>query len=150
MKDNFTGSCQCEHIKYCVLGQPLTLFNCHCKECQKQSASAFGMALWIKQKTVDVLSGKLKTWIRDLPSGGKLACDFCPICGTRIFHRHKNYKDMISIKPGTLDDTSWLKPSGHIWTDSAQTWFEINKDSKNYAKNPESYEELIKVFSCNF
>lgn len=149
MSKVFTGSCQCRHIQYRIVGKPLTVFNCHCTECQKQSSSAFAMALWVKHELVDIITGELKTWIRDLPSGGTMACDFCPDCGTRIFYRHETHNDMISIKPGNLDDTSWLKPAGNIWTDSAQTWFSLGEDSLSYNRNPDSYDELIKRFACS-
>ena len=30
--------------------------------------------------------------------------------------------DAITLKPGTLDDTSWLNPSKMLWMKSAQKW----------------------------
>jgi len=43
------GGCQCGHVRYRLNGPPLTLCACHCRDCQKQSASAFGMSLWVRQ-----------------------------------------------------------------------------------------------------
>lgn len=149
MTQIFEGSCQCGEIKYQVTGVPMTLFTCHCTECQKQSASAFGMALWIRKEKVDLLSGTLKTWIRQLPGGGEMACDFCPTCGTRIFHRQLQNETMISIKPGSLDNTKTLKPSGHIWTQSAQQWLKLESDSLLYPENPDSFEALIQSYGCD-
>ncbi len=148
MKEVFEGSCQCRNIAYRVTGTPVTLFACHCRECQKQSASAFSMALWLRKRKVELLSGELKTWVRTMPSGRKMACDFCPICGSRVFHRHMDLPEMISIKPGTLDDTSWLRPVGHIWKKRAQPWIRFEKDCLQYEENPESYDEMIQSFSC--
>lgn len=53
---SFTGQCQCGHVRYTVQGEAATLFVCHCTECQRQSASAYGMALWIKQPSVHLHS----------------------------------------------------------------------------------------------
>ncbi len=39
------GGCQCGAIRYESEGQPIALYICHCRECQKQSASAFGISL---------------------------------------------------------------------------------------------------------
>ena len=147
MKNEFIGSCQCRHVRYKVTGKPLTLFNCHCKECQKQSSSAFGMALWVKKESIEILSGKLKTWVRNLPNGDTMECDFCPECGTRIFHRHTSRKDIISIKPGTLDDTFWLKPAGHVWVQDAQKWISFTDGGLVYNKDPDDYEKMILKFS---
>ena len=40
-----TGGCQCGAVRYAIGGAPLALYVCHCRECQKQSASAFGISL---------------------------------------------------------------------------------------------------------
>jgi hypothetical protein len=84
-----------------------------------------------------------------LPSGNEMACDFCPTCGTRIFHRHLENKEIISIKPGTLDNTKMLDPSGHIWTKSAQQWINLKNNSLQYSGNPDSYDKMIELFSCD-
>jgi hypothetical protein len=39
--------------------------------------------------------------------------------GTRIYHQTENG---MSLKAGTLDDTSWLKPDAHYWTKRKQSW----------------------------
>ena len=31
----------------------------------------------------------------------------------------------MSIKAGTLDDTTWLEPDAHFWTNSKQAWTPI-------------------------
>jgi hypothetical protein len=41
------------------------------------------------------------------------------------------------VKPGTLDDTSWLHPIGHIWTRSAQPWVPIPQDSVIFESHPD-------------
>ena len=43
------GGCQCGQIRYEVSGEPIVLYRCHCTECQRQSGSAFGMSMWIKE-----------------------------------------------------------------------------------------------------
>ena len=76
MKKIFEGGCQCGAIAYRVTGVPVTLFACHCTECQRQSSSAFGMALWVKGPEVKLLSGQLKEWVREMPSGKKMSCQY--------------------------------------------------------------------------
>lgn len=50
---------------------------------------------------------------------------------------------MISIKPGTLDDTSSLVPIAHIWLDSAQSWSRVSDGCLQYPGNPEDFALLI-------
>jgi hypothetical protein len=141
------GKCQCGELRYRVTGTPLTVFACHCTECQRQSSSAFGMALWMKDANIELLSGALKHWIRSLPSGRSMECSFCPTCGTRLFHKVLGQSDIISIKPGTLDDTRWLKPAGHIWTRSMQPWVLLDPESLQYEENPDSFSGLISAWA---
>ena len=35
---------------------------------------------------------------------------------------------LLVIKPGTLDDRSWLHPAGHIFTATKQPWIELSED----------------------
>ncbi len=143
MSEVYEGGCQCGHCRYRITGKSLSLFACHCRECQKQSGSAFGMALWIQHPEIALLSGRLVSWTRETPTGQRMHCEFCPRCGTRLFHRQENRPDMISIKPGTLDDTASLAPVAHIWLDSAQRWSNAGGECLQYPGNPENFAPLI-------
>ena len=122
MKLPLIGGCQCGRIRYEVTAEPLTLYCCHCHECQKQASSAFGMSLPLKKEAVRVTAGTPRHWVREAASGAKVDCHFCADCGTRLFHESERNPGVLVVKPGTLDDTSWLTPIGHIWTSSAQPW----------------------------
>jgi len=97
---------------------------CHCTECQRQSGSAFGMSMPVKKDSATV-TGSTKQFTRTADSGGEVTGVFCPECGVRIYHALKSAPDVLSIKPGTLDDTSWLQPSAFIWMRSAQGWVPV-------------------------
>jgi hypothetical protein len=58
-------------------------------------------------------------------SGNEVAGVFCPECGVRIYHVLKSVQDVLALKPGTLDDTSWLRPEHFIWMKSAQGWVPV-------------------------
>ena len=148
MTEIFEGQCQCGEVRYGVVGSAATLFACHCTECQRQSASAFGMALWVRDAEVALLRGEFKEWIRSTPSGRSMACSFCPTCGTRLFHKMLGQTQILSIKPGTLDHTGSLEPVGHIWTQSRQSWVHIPDNSFQYAGNPPDFEEMISAWSA--
>jgi len=117
------GGCQCGTVRYRLDGETLGLAVCHCTECQRQSGSAFGMSLAVPRDSFRLLSGELQTFTVTCDSGRTKSCAFCPSCGTRIHHRV--IEGLLSIKPGTLDDTSWLSPAAHYWTKSKQPWFPI-------------------------
>jgi hypothetical protein len=138
------GGCQCGSVRYRYQGEVLNLFVCHCTECQKQSGSACAMGLWIYSDRLVRLSGELRCWSRKLASGQDMVCEFCDRCGTRVYHTSDSNRaaGIISIKPGTLDDTSWLRPAAHIWTTRAQPWVQFAAEAKRHEQNPPSLAEL--------
>jgi hypothetical protein len=110
-----SGGCQCGAVRYEVSAEPLELYVCHCRECQKQSASAFGISVIVPAHAFVLRRGHLKTWTRPTDSGGILECMFCVECGSRI--RHSNPRvTTVSIKGGSLDEPVELTNAVHIWT----------------------------------
>ena len=132
----YAGGCQCGKIRYEITGTPKALVVCHCTDCQRQSGSAFGMTLPVNEADFRLTQGEVKTFASKSEAGrGKLGA-FCPECGTRIYHKPEWRKGTVSVKPGTLDDTSWLTPEIHLWTSSRQRWVRVPDDVKAFEKQP--------------
>jgi hypothetical protein len=129
MASPYTGGCQCGSVRYVVTAEPIRLVACHCKECQRQSGSAFRMSMPVKRDKMTV-TGLTKQFSRMADSGNEVTGVFCPACGVRIYHVLKSAQDVVSIKPGTLDDTHWLRPELLIWMKSAQGWVPVPNNVK--------------------
>jgi hypothetical protein len=117
------GGCQCGAVRYRIAGKPLDLAVCHCTGCQRQSGSAFGMSLAVAAPVFRLTSGALKSFTVKCDSGRIKTCSFCGDCGTRI--HHQTNPATLSVKAGTLDDTSHLSPAAHYWTKRKQPWVPI-------------------------
>jgi hypothetical protein len=131
------GGCQCGAVRYQLEGEPVALVVCHCTECQRQSGSAFGMSLFVLRKSLRLLSGELKKFTREGESGNIVGCMFCGDCGTRIYHESEMLGEgTVNIKPGTLDDTSWLSPSLQVWTRSKQPWVPLAEGVRAMERQP--------------
>jgi hypothetical protein len=111
-----TGGCQCGAIRYVFEGEPLKLIVCHCRECRKQSASAFGISVFVAREHFRVTRGTPRFWSRTTDSGHTLECAFCPDCGSRLWHQRAGMGDTVSIKGGSLDEPVDLRLATHIWT----------------------------------
>ncbi|MBS0350115.1 MAG: GFA family protein [Proteobacteria bacterium] len=111
------GGCQCGEIRYQSEGQPIALYICHCRECQKQSASAFGISLDVNRANFCITQGKPKYWFRTTDSGRKLKCAFCPTCGSRLWHEYESgaHSETVSIKAGSLDQPLDVSNAIHVW-----------------------------------
>lgn len=130
------GGRQCGAVRYRLTGEPKFLAACHCKECQRQSGSAFGMSLLMGAQDFQLLSGELKVFERSSESGRTIGCAFCPECGVRIYHEPRYVEGVLNIRAGTLDDTSWLQPQVHVWTRSKQPWLELPEGTSTHDTQP--------------
>ena len=135
-----TGGCQCGEVRYKLIGAPHKLYICHCRECQKQSASAFGISVVVRSDDVRLLKGAPQHWSRSTDSGRTLACFFCSSCGSRVWHGDKERAYEISIKGGSLDEPIDLTEAVHIWTVRKLPGVIIPARACQYPGEPEEHE----------
>ncbi len=132
-----TGGCQCGAARYEIAGPILSRYVCHCRECQKQSASAFGISIGVRSADVRLIQGKLLRWSRRTDSGRTLHCFFCSACGTRVWHGDQDTESEISVKGGSLDEPVDLSGAIHIWTIRKLPGVLIPKGAQQYAMEPD-------------
>ena len=136
-RTRLAGGCQCGVVRYEICGEPELLYVCHCRECQKQSASAFGISVIIKRSGFRITRGEMKVWSRATDSGGTLGCAFCPACGSRLWHEGIGATDTISVKGGSLDDPSDLRFACHIWTTRKLPGVVIPESARQFPGEPD-------------
>ena len=137
MNGSREGGCQCGAVRYRISGKPIALAVCHCMDCQRQSGSAFGMTMLMRKDSFEILSGELRSFTKVAESGNSLSCLFCPNCGNRIYHEDADASgNIVRLKPGTLDDTSWLEPDIHVWTKRKHPWVAIPEGVPSEAEQP--------------
>lgn len=129
-----TGGCQCGALRYEADTAPLGLYVCHCAECRRQSASAFGISVIIDAAAFRLVRGTAKCWERGADSGRRLACWFCPDCGGRLWHDGR--RGTVSIKGGTLDAPPDLSRAVHIWTLRKLPGVAIPEGAVSYPEEP--------------
>lgn len=138
-----TGACQCRNVRYEIRLEPLTVYACHCTECQRQSGSAFSLSMVVPREAIAIIGGKPKEWLRKHESGRIISCLFCDQCGTRLYHNPRVNAAISIVKSGTLDEAAKFPPVGHIWTKSAQKWFTIPAGSVTYEGQQPDMTRLI-------
>jgi hypothetical protein len=139
-----TGGCQCGAVRYELSAPPLTIYNCHCANCQKITGSAFTVAATVPEAGLAFTKGTPKRieWRAD--SGNLRFGHFCGDCGTRIANGQVPSIGMLSLRAGTFDDTSWVEPVGDIWTKSAQGWIAFR--SLKADAQPKDYTPFIEAY----
>jgi hypothetical protein len=101
MRLPLTGGCQCGAVRYEIRAQPLTVYACHCTECQRQSASAFSLSLVVARDAVVIIAGTPKQWRRVIEGTRAIGCVFCGECGVRLLHNPERNPQVSIVKPGT-------------------------------------------------
>ena len=117
-----TGGCSCGAIRYEIVSFPLLLYTCNCTNCQTASGSAFALNMPAKAKDFHILQGEPKGWRHASPSGVAVTSWFCGDCGGRLYGERAGREEIVNVRAGTLDDTSWLVPVAHMYMKSAQPW----------------------------
>ena len=134
------GGCLCGDVRYRLLEDPVTLYACHCTDCQIQSGSSFVLSMWVPRAALELVRGELRQYEVELSDGRPKRAHYCGRCITRVWNHPYAMPDLAVLRPGTLDDTSWVRPVAHIFTRSAQPWVRIPEDSLRFEAEPEGDE----------
>jgi len=129
-----TGRCQCGTVRYAHSAEPTTVYICHCRECQRQSASAFGISVEMPKQGLTLTQGAPKFWSRGTDSGRKLRCAFCPDCGSRLWH--ESDAGWLTLKGGSLDQPVDVSQAIHIWTRRKLPGVLIPEGAEQYPGEP--------------
>jgi hypothetical protein len=106
------------------------------------------MSMPVKKDSLTV-TGLTKQVTRIADSGNEVTGVFCPECGVRIYHVLKSAQDVLALKPGTLDDTSWLRPGYFIWMKSAHGWVPVPNGRSVIGLNEPSEAETASVLGIS-
>jgi len=142
----YDGGCICGAIRYRVTDEPLTLYACHCTDCQRHFGSSFGLSMIVSRTALQLLQGHPKKYAVALPGGLQRHGKFCGECATRLWGEPVKFPQVVVVRPGTLDDTTWLDPVAHIWTRSAQQWVVFPNDALTFETQPEDPLALVNLW----
>jgi hypothetical protein len=130
-----TGGCQCGAVRFEVRRDRLIAYACHCRECQRQSASAFGISVPVRRDQFEI-TGRVGVWTRVTDSGVRSDCAFCAECGTRLFHAPAVGGEFVTAKGGAFGDTSDLAPVAHLWISRKLPWVILQDDIPTFDTQP--------------
>lgn len=140
----YSGRCLCGAVQYRVTTEPATVYACHCTDCQRLSSSAFALAMMVPLAAIEVVAGEPSTYFAELSGGRIRQGKLCSACGSRLWGISQRRPDIAVIQAGTLDDTSWVRPAAHLWTQSAQPWLVFPLDAPVYETQPDDPTALVR------
>jgi hypothetical protein len=130
-----SGKCLCGNLSYSANAEPSLVCVCHCKNCQRHSGTAFATLVFIPNETFRI-KGESKTFTTLGGSGKTVKRLFCPECGSTVVWDAAVAPNMVLIPSGTLDDTSFIKPTRNLFCAEAQSWVPLTQDTQNFPGPP--------------
>jgi hypothetical protein len=119
------GGCACGALRYRLATAPMFVHCCHCRDCQRQTGSAFVLNALIEADRMDVLAGTPMPSATPTDSGRPHAIFRCTACGTAVWSEYGGRTAVRFVRVGTLDDPASLPPDVHIYTRSKLPWIAL-------------------------
>jgi hypothetical protein len=119
-----SGSCSCGAVRYALSSAPMFVHCCHCRDCQRQTGSAFVLNALIEAGRMEV-AGETAAFPQPTDSGRPHIIHRCAPCGTALWSTYGGREAIRFVRVGTLADPSACPPSVHIYTRSKLPWVEI-------------------------
>jgi len=116
------GSCACGAVRYRLGSEPMFVHCCHCRDCQRQTGSAFVLNAIIETDRIALLSGDPRPVSVPTDSGRPHDIYRCPGCQTAMWSDYGRRLGLRFVRIGTLDDPAALAPDVHIFTRSKLPW----------------------------
>jgi hypothetical protein len=107
------GGCRCGAIRLRITAAPLCTAACHCKGCQRMTASAYSLSALVPAEGFEVTKGE--PVLGGLKQGG-IHHFTCPDCASWLFTRWDGMEDLLNLRATMLDDTSWFAPFFETYT----------------------------------
>jgi hypothetical protein len=140
------GRCACGAVQYRLSEDPLEVHACHCHDCQRVCGTAFVLSMAVHLRSLEVVKGDPVRFAFKTPEGIARCDQRCADCGCRLWSEIDGLDDIRMLRPGTLDDTRWIRPIAHIWTSSAQPWVEIPDDVLSFSEQPDDHLKLVRAW----
>ena len=128
MSDALTGGCACGALRYRLASRPMFVHCCHCRDCQRQTGSAFVLNALIETARVERLAGETRGVAVPTDSGRPHEIHRCPVCQTAVWSHYGGRPALAFVRVGALDDPSALPPDVHIYVRSKLPWIALPAD----------------------
>ena len=129
MEDVFEGGCFCGAVRFLQHGRPMFVHCCHCRDCQRQSGSAFAVNGLIEAERIKIVEGKAVAIAMKTDSGQPHDIYRCGDCLTALWSDYGRRGWMLFIRITCLERAAEFVPDVHIFTRSKLPWIELPKDA---------------------
>jgi hypothetical protein len=142
MTERLQGGCACRTVRYRLTSDPMFVHCCHCRDCQRQTGSAFVINALIETDRILLLDGAPTPWSVPTDSGAPHDIYRCPVCQTALWSDYGGRPGLRFVRVGTLDEPASLPPDVHIYTRSKLPWIQL----PDGARAVEAYYDMQRLW----
>lgn len=137
------GGCLCGDVRFRVTAAPLMTMACHCRGCQKLTASAFSLSIAIPAEGFTVTKGQ--TTLGGLH--GPHRQNYCPRCKSWLSTNPHGMDAFVNVRATMLDNNGWVVPFIETGTVEKIGWA-TTPASRSYPQFPQmdDFPTLIQAF----
>ena len=112
------------------------------------SGTTHTLSMIVRAGDAEVIRGTLAGYDKAADSGRTVRMLACGACGAKIWNEPLSSPGILVLKPGSLDDMSWARPVGAIWTDSAVPWAAIDWSEPHFPGQPADRQPLFDAYAA--
>lgn len=127
------GGCRCGKVRFRLTGPALMELACHCRGCQRMTASAFSTTIMVAAPSFEMLQGA--TEIGGI-HGDQGRHHHCGWCKSWVFTEVVGHPETLNVRATLLDDPYWFAPWAETQTAEKLSWAETGAE-RSYARFPE-------------
>lgn len=136
-KPPFEGSCLCGAVRISITAPPLLTVACHCRDCQKLSASAYSLTTMFPRNSFSC-DGELTTG--GLHSVGRTHY-FCKSCLNFVYSQILGADNRVNLRTSILNEAAMFEPFVELMTDEKMPWARVSA-THSFSRYPTSLDEL--------
>jgi hypothetical protein len=131
-KQGLEGGCACGAVRYRLTRKPMFVHCCHCRDCQRQTGSAFVINALIETACIEIDKGEPVPTRVPTDSGRPHDIYRCPTCQTALWSDYGGRPPLRFVRVGTLDKPETVPPDVHIYTRSKLPWVSLPEQVPAY------------------
>ena len=125
---NKEGGCLWGAVRYRGEGAPLWVVHCHCRSCQRATASAMTTYAGYAAGNFSVEAGEPGRF----NSSPGVTRSFCGRCGTPLAYESTRWAGEVHVFVCTLDDPEALTPKAHVHVAARLSWLHLNDGLREF------------------
>ena len=116
--DASEGGCRCGQLRFAVSGAPLLTAACHCRGCQRMTASAYSLSAAYPESAFSLRAGE--PVIGGLH--GATRHYFCPNCLSWLYTRPEGMDGLVNVRATMLDNPDPAPPFVDFYRREGLPW----------------------------